>query len=235
MAPSTSPFGEASDTDLHATLARRFAWFGKLPSAGDFVSRRMPYPLQQFWDQWCADGMDALKASTSATGLQVWGGTPQWAFLLPVQPGVPTGQLGVFAPSCDRVGRVFPFVVTAPLMPDQEAALVERAGLLGQVWGQVVTQAQENRLSLDAVDAGLHAALAEALATEPEDGDDDATTLPMGLEPQPSGLPWPELSRHFDLQGAESYWWSVPPPSTGYQARTHTGPLNTLQFLDLCR
>jgi type VI secretion system protein ImpM len=217
-------------------LARRFAWFGKLPSAGDFVSRRMPYALQQFWDRWCADGMDALKAASTATGLEVWGGTPKWAFVLAAQPGVPTGQLGVFAPSCDRVGRVFPFVVTAPLVPDQQAGLLDRAASVGLAWGQVVAQAQQARLGIEAVDAGLHAALAETLATELEDDDDDErTTLPLGLEPGPSPLPWPELNRNFDLHGSQSYWWSVPPPSTGFQTRMYTGPLKTIHFLDLCR
>ena len=220
-----------------AELARRFFLFGKLPSAGDFVSRRMPYAVQQFWDRWCAEGMEALKASSSATGLQVWGGTPKWAFLLPAQPGVPTGQLGVFAPSCDRVGRVFPFVVAAPFVPDQQAVYLDRAAALGLAWGQVVTQAQESRLAIEAVDAGLHGALAATLAIELEedDEDDDRTTLPMGMDPGPSSLPWPDLSRNFDLQGSQSYWWSVPPSITGYQSRTHAGPLKTRHFLDLCR
>jgi type VI secretion system protein ImpM len=215
--------------------ARRFAFFGKLPSAGDFVSRRMPYAVQQFWDHWCAEGMEALKAASTATGLQVWGGTPNWAFLLPEQPGVPTGQLGIFVPSCDRVGRVFPFVVIVPFVPDQQAVFLERAASLGVAWGQIVTHAQQNRLAIEAVDAGLHAALAETLAIELEDDDDERTTLPMGLDTRPSSLPWPELSRNFDLHGSQSYWWSVPPAMTGYQSRTHVGPLKARHFLDLCR
>ena len=49
-----------------------FAWFGKLPSAGDFVSRRMPYPLQQYWDQWCANGMEVLKDRNPVSGWALW-------------------------------------------------------------------------------------------------------------------------------------------------------------------
>ncbi|MCM2252992.1 MAG: type VI secretion system-associated protein TagF [Ramlibacter sp.] len=234
MGPSRRA-GDAPDADAE-DIARRFAWFGKLPSAGDFVSRRMPYAVRQFWDRWCADGMDALKASSGASGLDVWGATPKWAFLLPGQPGVPTGQLGVFAPSCDRVGRIFPFIVVAPLVPDQQSVLVDRAAALGLAWGEAVGQAQAARLGIDALDAGLHAALAETLAGEPdEDDDDDRTTLPLGIDPAPAPLPWPRLSRDFDMRGSQSYWWSVPPTATGYQARLHHGPLMTLHFLDLCR
>lgn len=218
-------------------VAERFAWFGKLPGAGDFVSRRMAYPLQQFWDHWCAEGMDALKAGSPASGTAVWGNTPHWAFVLPAQPGVPAGQLGVFAPSCDRVGRVFPFVVMAPLLPREQAALLDRAGWLGHAWGEMVARAQESRLGVEAIDEGLHAALAETLAkpVEQDEDDDGETTVPGGLEPDPGKLPWPELNRDFDLHGPASYWWSVPPSRTGFQSRKYTGPLRTTHFLDLCR
>jgi len=126
-----------------------------------FVSRRMPYAVQQFWDGWCAQGMDALKASSTATGLQVWGGTPTWG-MVPAQPGVPGAQLGVLAPSGDRVGHIFPFVVAAPLVPKQQAVLLERAALLGVAWGDVINRAQEARLGIDELDAGLHVAYAES-------------------------------------------------------------------------
>ncbi len=224
---------QAPDSDLPGDLASSLAWFGKLPSAGDFVSRHMPYAVQQFWDRWCADGMDMLKASTQATGLDVWGSTPRWAFVLPAQPGVPTGQMGVVAPSCDRVGRIFPFIVTVPVVPDQRDLLLSRAALLGLAWGQVVGQAQESRLSIDAVDHGLHTALTQTLATEPVQDDDGETTLPRGMNP--SSLPWPQLGQTFDLHGSESHWWSVPPASTGFQSRTQLGALKAMHFLSLCQ
>jgi type VI secretion system protein ImpM len=225
------PHDVATD-DGHASLAPSLAWFGKLPSAGDFVSRHMPYSVQQYWDRWCADGMEALKASSSASGLEVWGSTPCWAFVLPAQPGIATGQLGVIAPSCDRVGRIFPFIVTAAVPSGLQALLLSRAALLGLAWGRVVAQAQETRQSIDLVDSGLQAALAQTLSTQPMEDGDGETTLPRGINP--SSLPWPQLGQNFDLQGNYSHWWSVPPNSTGFQSRTHTGNLNTMHFLSLC-
>lgn len=210
------------------------AWFGKLPSAGDFISRRMLYAVQQFWDRWCADGMDALKAGSNVSGVAVWGTTPKWAFVLPAQPGVHMGQLGVFSPSCDRVGRVFPFIVSVPVVEGQQGALLERAGVLGPAWAQVIAQAQEDRLGIDAVDASLQSVLAETLAADPpRQDDDDESTLPRGIDP--STMPWPDLRYSFDLYGAQSYWWSVPIASTGFQSRVHTGSLKSSHFLDLCR
>jgi type VI secretion system protein ImpM len=208
------------------------AWYGKLPSAGDFVSRHMPYALQQFWDSWCANGMEALKADNPVHGFEVWRGAPKWAFLLPAQPGISTGQLGVFAPSCDRVGRNFPFLVTAPLISQQLPDLLPRAAMLALAWGEVIAQEQENRQGIDAVDLQLQAALATTLATTVL-ADDAERTLPQGMNPVTT--PWPDLAWTFDLYGPQSYWWSVPPTTTGFQARTQTGSLKAMHFLALCQ
>ncbi len=209
-----------------------FAWFGKVPSAGDFVSRRMPYTLQQFWDRWCASGMEAFKAGNPASGWEFWQGVPKWAFLLPVQPGIATGQFGVMAPSCDRVGRNFPFLVISPLAQGNAATLLPRAAALGLAWSDVIGEAQLGRQGIDVLDARLESALAEVLSSAPAIDDSDRT-LPRGMNPVTA--PWPDLANTFDPQGSESYWWSVPPASTGFRARTHVGPLSGMHFLALCR
>lgn len=208
-----------------------FACFGKLPGAGDFITRRMPYTLQQFWDRWCATGMEALKERNPASGWAVWGNTPKWAFLLPAQPGVPIGQLGVLAPSCDRVGRVFPFLATTPVLDDNVVATVSRAGAIALAWARVVHEIQFARTPIDSADALLGQALQVELAKEPPAVEADVT-LPPGASPL--SLPWPGLAETFDVRGGESYWWSVPPASTGFRARTHSGPLSGSHFLNLC-
>ena len=208
-----------------------FAWFGKLPSAGDFVSRRMPYPLQQFWDRWCAAGMELLKTGNRGGGWDFWRNTPKWAFLLPAQPGVSVGQVGVLAPSCDRVGRNFPLLVSAALPKEQLSYLLPRIGPLVLAWGEVIAHAQFARESVDTLDGRLEAALGTILAAEVIVVDSEAT-LPRGLSPVT--LPWPDLATAFDVQGTESYWWSIPPASTGFRARTHVGGLTGVHFLGLC-
>lgn len=216
---------------VNAAPTADFAWFGKLPSAGDFVSRRMPYALQQFWDRWCAAGMELLKAGNQTVGWELWRNTPKWAFLLPAQPGVPVGQVGVLAPSCDRVGRNFPLLVSSPLALDQIAFLLPRVAPLVLAWSDVIEQVQVARQSVDVLDARLETALVETLAAAPASADTEAT-LPRGMNP--ATLPWPDLATTFDVQGSESYWWSVPPASTGFRARTHVGGLNAMHFLGLC-
>jgi type VI secretion system protein ImpM len=221
--PGAAPVQSATTPD--------FAWFGKLPSAGDFVSRRMPYALQQFWDRWCAGGMELLKAGNQAVGWELWRNTPKWAFLLPAQPGVPVGQLGVLAPSCDRVGRNFPLLVSSALAVEHISVLLPRVAPLVLAWSDVIAQVQVARQSVDVLDGRLEAALVNVLAAQPVAADAEAT-LPRGMSP--ATLPWPDLATTFDVQGSESYWWSVPPASTGFRARTHVGGLNAMHFLGLC-
>ena len=210
--------------------AQSLAWFGKLPSAGDFVSRRMPYGVQQFWDRWCAASMESLKERNPVSGWGVWGNMPKWAFLLPTQPGAPFGQLGVIAPSCDRVGRNFPFLVTTALNEENIAEIVPRAMLIGLAWSAAITEAQLSRSHIETLDAKLAAAFAFQLAQAIPGGEGDAT-LPPGVSPLT--LPWPELATSFDLCGPESYWWSVPPATTGFRARTHNGALTAYHFATL--
>ena len=216
--------GPGTPTD---STALTLAWFGKLPSAGDFISRRMPYAVQQFWDRWCAIGLESLKERNPVSGWALWGNTPMWAFLLPAQPGVPFGQLGVFAPSCDRVGRNFPFLVTTPLTDGNLATLIPRATMVSLAWSVAITEAQVSRSHVEVLDAKLIEALTYQLAQEAPGGDADVT-LPLGVSPLT--LPWPELVTSFDLRGPESYWWSVPPATTGFRARTHNGQLSAYHF-----
>lgn len=220
------------NVDLRMTDRRiqSFAWYGKLPSAGDFISRRMPYGVQQFWDIWLAAGMESLKELHPVNGWAVWGTMPKWAFLLPCQPGLPIGQLGVLAPSCDRVGRVFPFLATTTIVADNAANVLPRAGAISLAWSGVIADAQSSRSQVEVVDTRLAEALATTLAEVAPEPDGDVT-LPQGVNP--TSLPWPGLAETFDLGGSESFWWSVPPASTGFRARTHYGPLNATQFCGL--
>lgn len=208
-----------------------FGWYGKLPSAGDFVSRRMPYALQQFWDRWCAAGVETLKERNPVSGWGLWGNTPKWAFILPTQPGLPIAQLGILAPSCDRVGRNYPLLITTPLLESNAMSLLPRAATIALAWGKVIADAQAARAPVEVVDAQLAKALeiemSKAIALQ--EGD---VTLPPGESP--TTLPWPSLSDSFDLRANESYWWSIPPANTGFRARTHTGTLNTIHFINLC-
>lgn len=96
-------------------------WHGKLPSLGDFASRRLDAGFIEAWDGWLAAGLLALREARPDSWLDAYLGSPSWRFLLMpgVLPGVAGAQAwcGVLMPSVDRVGRYFPLTLVLPLGP----------------------------------------------------------------------------------------------------------------------
>ena len=75
-------------------------FFGKLPTAGDFVSRRLPMGFVAVWDPW-------VTRHLARRG--------DFAPLCFVHPETPAGAMtGVILPSRDRAGRRFPLTLAAP-------------------------------------------------------------------------------------------------------------------------
>lgn len=89
-------------------------WFGKMPSLGDFASRRLPPAFIDGWDAWLQRELARSRAA--------WGERWLAAFLVApirrywVAPGVlgAGGWAGVWMPSVDAVGRHFPFTIAVP-------------------------------------------------------------------------------------------------------------------------
>jgi type VI secretion system protein ImpM len=116
-------------------------FYGKLPSEGDFVTRRLPWEFTSAWDDWLQQGMLASRAALGERWLARYLSAPIWRFQ--VAPGVcgPVGWRGLFFASVDRVGRYFPltlaFVDPGPLGPaalsgDAQAwTAIEDAALAG--------------------------------------------------------------------------------------------------------
>lgn len=102
-----------------APLGEPAGWHGKLPSLGDFASRRLSPEFIGAWDGWLAAGLAALREQQPTQWLQEYLACPAWRFLL--MPGVLPGGLqgqtftGVLMPSVDRIGRYFPLTLVAPL------------------------------------------------------------------------------------------------------------------------
>ena len=129
-------------------------WHGKLPSLGDFASRRLAPDFLAVWDTWLAQGMQQLRQRDAAGWLDAYLASPTRRFLLmpgampggmagamadhsTVEPG-PPAWAGVLMPSVDRVGRYFPFTIVQPLhrlpaSPEPMHALWHRLGQLDEL------------------------------------------------------------------------------------------------------
>jgi type VI secretion system protein ImpM len=94
-------------------------WYGKLPTLGDFASRRLGADFIEPWDLWLGDGMAAQREVLGEAWLEAYLASPVWRFVL--MPGTvpslaPQRPLaGVLMPSVDRVGRYFPLTIVAGL------------------------------------------------------------------------------------------------------------------------
>ena len=94
-------------------------WYGKIPSLGDFASRRLDADFIEAWDAWLAVGLSDWQASAPESWLDRYLAGPSWRFLL--MPGLLPASCadhawaGVLMPSVDRVGRYFPLTIAQPL------------------------------------------------------------------------------------------------------------------------
>jgi type VI secretion system protein ImpM len=95
-------------------------WYGKLPSLGDFASRRLPPLFVEQWDRWLSAGLAHWRQSDD-NWLEAFLAAPTWRFA--VGAGIPfkqsPGYAGVLMPSVDRVGRYFPLTVVRPRAPTE--------------------------------------------------------------------------------------------------------------------
>lgn len=96
-------------------------FYGKLPSQGDFVTRRLPWEFTAAWDDWMQQGMLASREALGDRWLELYLSAPIWRFQL--APGVcgPLGWRGVFFASVDRVGRYFPLTLAFASAPGGRA------------------------------------------------------------------------------------------------------------------
>lgn len=97
-------------------LPQASGFFGKIPSLGDFVSRRLVPPFRDEFDDWLQAGLVASRSALGSDWLPTYLGCPIWRFVI-AQPDQGQGaRAGVWLPSVDRAGRYFPFaIISAPI------------------------------------------------------------------------------------------------------------------------
>lgn len=89
--------------------------YGKMPALGDFMRIAPPAGFVEPWDRWLQDGMTAAKRRLGARWQECFLTAPIWRFTLGPGLAGTRGVWGVLMPSVDRVGRLFPLTLAAPL------------------------------------------------------------------------------------------------------------------------
>jgi type VI secretion system protein ImpM len=97
-------------------------FFGKLPSHGDFVERRVRGVFRDAWDTWLQRCIADSQRQLGPRWLDCYLTSPLWRFFLCDGIAGAASYAGVLLPSVDRVGRYFPLTVVVEL-PAELAAL----------------------------------------------------------------------------------------------------------------
>ncbi len=138
-------------------------FYGKIPCRGDFVRGGLPGDLLRPLDAWWQDVLAGSRALLGeAAWTEIWMEAPIWHFTLPPGSCGPWAAAGLWLPSTDRVGRLFPLtlMICAPDWP----ALAPLGGFLPAAEA-IGLRAVEQDVPPEDIGAALHGALAAAPAT----------------------------------------------------------------------
>jgi len=132
-------------------------FYGKLPIAGDFISRRLPKHFIKTLDQWIQNVMAISREQLGADWLDLYLTSPIWRFALP--SGIiceEQGWIGLMMPSVDKVGRYFPLILAGKVIePDYlPVLLVTHHDWFTQL-EDIALAALEEQLTLEALNHEL--------------------------------------------------------------------------------
>ena len=132
-------------------------YYGKIPSRGDFVRYGLPTATRDAIDGWCQFVLTGSQARLGAVWTQAWMEAPIWRFHLPAALFGPDRIAGLWLPSTDRAGRLYPLIIVVTGRDLASAgALLDRAEDIGLA-----------ALERDLVPDEIAAALTSATATPP--------------------------------------------------------------------
>ena len=98
--------------------------YGKLPSHGDFLRRRVSEEFVRVWDRWLQECLVASREALADQWLDRYLTGPVWRFACAGGAVGPAPVVGLVAPSVDRVGRYFPLTLVAELQAPEDPLVV---------------------------------------------------------------------------------------------------------------
>lgn len=143
-----------------AAAMHAIGWHGKLPTVGDFATRRLDSNFVSIWDDWLSAGLARLRTHDPDHWLDAYLASPTWRFV--ITPGFLPAPLhattwaGVVMPSVDRVGRYYPLTLAAPLraIPVETPAQLELWRWLQRLEDAAIDALQED-WSIDLLETEL--------------------------------------------------------------------------------
>jgi type VI secretion system ImpM family protein len=133
-------------------------FYGKLPSHGDFLRRRVSDAFVEAWDAWLRECLSASRTALGARWLNVYLTSPAWRFACAAGACGPAPVIGIAAPSVDQVGRYFPLTLVAELPPDVSLVTAASSSRFFEAAEQLVIETlATERVDFDRFDQGAMA------------------------------------------------------------------------------
>ena len=170
-------------------------WFGKLPSHGDFLQRRVPEAFVNTWDPWLQECMARSREDLGQDWLQKYLTSPVWRFFLCGGVIGASSFAGILLPSVDRVGRYFPLTVLAELPADLPpmALAIHGREWLRTIEGLALHALESEEFVLEEFDAAIQASAATLAGVEKYYGIDLGESFPVAAAHW--RLPMPSVDR----------------------------------------
>ncbi len=164
-------------------------FFGKLPSHGDFLRRRVSDAFVDAWDAWLRECLAASRSALGARWLDVYLTSPAWRFVCAPGACGPAPVVGLLAPSVDQVGRYFPLTLVSELPSDVSlvTAAVASERFFDSAERLVIETLATEPVDFDRFDLGVRALEADLapVSLAPERVLDPAALSVLSESPQP--------------------------------------------------
>jgi type VI secretion system protein ImpM len=178
-------------------------FYGKLPSHGDFLRRRVSDAFVDAWDSWLRECLAASQKALGGRWLDVYLTSPAWRFAFASGACGPLPVMGIVAPSVDQVGRYFPLTLIAELPVDVSlvTAATGSERFFQSAEQLVIETLATERVDFDRFDRGVMALEQElgAIALPPPLVLDPEATAILTDSPRSWHVP---LGTSSDVQGA---------------------------------
>jgi type VI secretion system protein ImpM len=167
------------EMSIYVTGDRAVAGFhGKLPVRGDFVRAGLPTSFVGAWDDWMSRVLAGSQHFLGEAWRAAWFEAPIWRFALAGGICGPGAVVGVFLPSVDRAGRMYPLTMAAVVEGPEIHALAQAAGGFLAAAELAGLDALEHDIEPEILAERVRAALAAPdAATGPAPPTDGGTTL----------------------------------------------------------
>ena len=149
--------GSMRGATQNPSSAMNIGWFGKLPSHGDFLQRRISEAFLNKWDAWLQECVAQSRERLGDNWLSTYLTSPVWRFFLSQGVIGASSFAGIVLPSVDRVGRYFPLTVVAELPADLSPMAVAIHGRewLKNIEALALHALESEDFSVDDFDAAL--------------------------------------------------------------------------------